>query len=92
MYILVCFDITENKIRYRVVKALKKYGVRVQKSVFECPSLTEAGYMRMRSEVADVLDHEVDTVRYYHLCHGCADRIRLDGTGRILDDTKFKVI
>ncbi len=33
---LVCFDIVSDKIRYRVVKCLKTYGQRVQKSVFEC--------------------------------------------------------
>ncbi|TVQ95835.1 MAG: CRISPR-associated endonuclease Cas2, partial [Desulfovibrionales bacterium] len=36
-FYVVCFDIVDDPIRYRVAKALKGTGYRVQKSVFECP-------------------------------------------------------
>ena len=39
MFYLVCFDIVEDPARAKVVKVLKEYGERVQKSVFECPNL-----------------------------------------------------
>lgn len=32
----VCYDITDDRERARVDKTLKGYGLRVQKSVFEC--------------------------------------------------------
>ncbi|WP_462271521.1 CRISPR-associated endonuclease Cas2 [Desulfobacter sp.] len=37
MFFLVCLDIVDNRVRYRVVKIRKGYGTRVQKSVFEPP-------------------------------------------------------
>lgn len=36
MLLLVGYDISDNRRRYRVVKVLKGFGQRVQKSVFEC--------------------------------------------------------
>lgn len=92
MFYLVCFDITDNKVRYRAVKVLKKYGIRVQKSVFECSSLTEAGFLKMRSELAETVNHNEDSVRYYALCRGCTEKIRMDGTGRLFHEMRFKVI
>lgn len=43
MFYLVCFDVVEDRARARVVKALKDYGVRGQKSVFECANLSGEG-------------------------------------------------
>jgi CRISPR-associated protein Cas2 len=92
MFYMVCFDITDNKIRYRAVKILKNYGLRVQKSVFECPGLSEAAFLKMRSQLSDVVDHEVDSVRYYFLCRGCTERIRVDGVGPVIEENRFRVV
>jgi len=35
MYIVVAYDITDDKLRRKIVKILEKYWFRVQKSVFE---------------------------------------------------------
>ena len=35
MYIAVCYDITDNRVRYRIVKFLESFGFRIQKSIFE---------------------------------------------------------
>ena len=48
MYYVVCFDISDNRVRYRVVKVLKGCGRRVQKSVFECPDLNEHRLLRLQ--------------------------------------------
>ena len=75
MRILVCFDISDDRVRYRVVRVLKEYAHRVQKSVFEAPHLPRAAYLRMRSRVERHIDASTDSVRYYQLCRTCAGRI-----------------
>jgi CRISPR-associated protein Cas2 len=35
MYVIISYDITDNKLRNKIAKLLEKYGFRVQKSVFE---------------------------------------------------------
>jgi CRISPR-associated protein Cas2 len=36
MFYLVCYDIVSDRRRNKVAKLLEAYGLRVQKSVFEC--------------------------------------------------------
>ncbi len=35
MLVIICYDISDNKIRYRMVKYLEKFAVRIQYSVFK---------------------------------------------------------
>jgi len=77
---LVCFDIVKDKVRYRAVKCLLKYGSRVQKSVFEC-YLNEKQFVEMRSEMEKTIKPEEDSVRYYLLCKNCAANIMISGLG-----------
>ncbi|SLM31159.1 CRISPR-associated protein Cas2 [Desulfamplus magnetovallimortis] len=81
MFILVCFDIVDNRVRYRVVKTLKGYGVRVQKSVFECSDMTEHKFLKLVAAMEKLIDHGEDTVRYYPLCAGCVKRVEYSGIG-----------
>ncbi len=91
MFILVCYDIVDNRVRYRVVKALKGYGVRVQKSVFECRNITEHKFLKLIATLEDFINHEEDSVRYYPLCAGCIKTIEFSGIGDISKGEKFKV-
>ena len=92
MFFLVCFDISDNRVRYRVVKVLKGFGKRVQKSVFECDNLTEERFLKMKNSIEDLIDQGDDTVRYYLLCRGCIRKIECSGTGRLPDGENFRVV
>ena len=91
MFLLVCFDIVDDRARYRAVKTLKGYGVRVQKSVFECANMTEHRFLKMKSRLEDVIDHSEDTVRYYSLCKSCVGAVEFSGTGNKPDTKRFAV-
>ena len=56
MRTVIAFDVSRNRIRYRVVKVLKEHAVRVQKSVFEAPDMGRAAYLRMRSRLERLID------------------------------------
>lgn len=43
---LVCYDITSDQVRNKIVKTLEGYGRRVQYSVLEC-DLTEKRYQEL---------------------------------------------
>jgi len=91
VFILVCFDIVDNRTRYRVVKTLKGYGVRVQKSVFECSNMTEHKFLKLISAMQKHIDHGEDTVRYYPLCAACVKGVEFSGIGSEPDNEKFVV-
>lgn len=64
--ILVIYDIVENKRRNRMVAALEKYGIRVQKSAFEA-YITKKQYEKMEKEITPLIDIEEDSLRIYFL-------------------------
>jgi len=73
MFIIVAYDISNNRRRARLHKALKHFGVAVQYSVFEC-HLSESQLWRMKALIEHVIDPQADQVRYYFLCEACARR------------------
>jgi CRISPR-associated protein Cas2 len=92
MYYLVCFDIVDNRVRYRLVKILKKYGIRVQKSVFECAGLTEKQFLRMQDRIDRCIDATQDSVYYYFISLDCLKRMEFSGIGKPPNISKFNVV
>lgn len=79
MRIVFSYDVTDDRRRTRLAKRLKDYLVRVQYSVFE-GDITPPDEDRLIRLVHDELSLDVDSVRIYHLCRGCAGAMRLFGT------------
>ena len=92
MFYVVCFDISDNRVRYRVVKALKGYGTRVQKSIFECPDLSEHGLLKLQKKLDDLIDHGSDSVRYYRLCRACMAEVEWNGNGQSPHSEDYRVV
>lgn len=92
MFYLVCFDIVQDRTRARVVKVLSGYGHRVQKSVFECPRLTEKQFVQMKHRIDDLIDQVEDTVRFYFLCQGCLRKVEWVGFDDGLFNSAFDVV
>lgn len=92
MFLVVSYDITEDRARRRVVKILEDYGGRVQKSVFECANVTEAQFLKLKNRLEDEIDATTDSLRYYILCRGCIDKIEFVGIGEHFRKDNFRVI
>ncbi len=92
MFYIVAFDISDDRIRYRVAKLLKSYGYRVQKSVFECPDLTEKKFLTMKDRLERLIDFTTDSVRYYRQCRGCLNEFEFSGVGEEPEVSKFGVV
>jgi CRISPR-associated protein Cas2 len=67
-YLLV-YDITENRLRTRVAKVVEGYGVRVQKSAFEC-RLTRGMRARLWEALARFELGPEDAIALYRLAPG----------------------
>ncbi|MCB5251128.1 MAG: CRISPR-associated endonuclease Cas2 [Candidatus Cloacimonadales bacterium] len=79
-FYLIAFDISNDKIRRRVVKLLESNTTRVQKSVFES-WLTDKQYIELKHQIDNLIDYSTDSVRYYNLCQNCIPNIRVSGFG-----------
>lgn len=87
MDVLVAYDIdtttrSGQRRLARVAKICEGYGIRVQYSLFEC-RLTEADLARLKIELEDVLDTDVDHVRFYRFAGDVADSRQTLGTSSV---------
>jgi len=92
LFYLVCYDIVENRDRYQVVRIMKNYGVRVQKSVFECPGLNERQFVTMKHDLEARIDHINDSLRYYPICRGCLRHTEYSGISPVVVPGDFKIV
>lgn len=69
-FVVVSYDISDDRRRNRVCKLLKDYGERVQYSVFEC-MLRPDDLKRLRERLKPLLVLKEDDVRFYRLCDTC---------------------
>jgi CRISPR-associated protein Cas2 len=82
-FVVVAYDISDDKRRTRLHKKLKAYGLAVQYSVFEC-LLNRDQIKQMQKMVQHHIKTTAgDRVRYYYLCESCRARIQAtDGVAR----------
>ena len=91
MMVVVCFDVRDRRRLYRVARELGNFGVRVQKSIFEC-HLTPEQLEELQRRLAKWIDADRDQVRYYFLCGKDVDMVSVDGNGRLTFDATFTMV
>lgn len=88
-YVVIAYDIPDDRRRARLARFLEGYGERVQKSVFEC-DLQPTEYERLVAELARRWC-EGDALRVYRLSPHVAQQTRIFG-GRGLVELKWLTI
>ncbi len=73
-FIVIAYDISDNKRRKKVVNAVQKFGGRVNLSVFEC-MVTDSQFKELCSEIKSIINTKKDCVIYYTLCTDCFSKI-----------------
>ena len=79
MFVIVSYDIADDKRRGRIFKTLKNFGQWMQYSVFEC-ELEKMQFLKMRDRLDHLIDaREGDSIRFYFLCEGCKRQVERIG-------------
>ena len=83
MMVLITYDVdtiseTGAKRLRKVAKVCQDYGQRVQNSVFEC-RLTEAQFVILKNKIENIINLELDSVRFYFLGNNWPRRIEMIG-------------
>lgn len=84
MYVVVCYDISDNRRRARLYEELLGFGTPVQKSVFEC-NVTPKQLGIMQRLTRRYARKATDTIRFYLLCSQCRQRTVERGTALVED-------
>ncbi len=69
-FVVVSYDIPDDRRRGKVCRLLKDFGERVQYSVFEC-RLRPRELARLQERLRPLLVPKEDDVRFYRLCEAC---------------------
>lgn len=80
---VVCFDISDDRIRNRVGKALLRYGNRVQESVFEISVKKPQILDIIRRELIALTEQDDNNIRFYRICSACREASSTLQGGRV---------
>ena len=81
-FVTVVYDVSNDRRRTRLHKALLDFGTPVQYSVFEC-WLSKEALGKLQARVNAIIRPQVDHVRYYHLCATCAAKVQTTRAGEL---------
>jgi len=91
MLVVIAYDITDDKIRQSVSSELKNYGMRVQKSLFEC-YLDHKQFKGLKDSLEALIDLNSDHIRFYHICKKDQNRVEIDGVRTIYKDEDYFMV
>lgn len=89
-FIMVCFDVSDDRRLRQVANELENFGQRVQRSVFEC-WLQEKQLFELKRRLSSILDESEDQVRYYPLCSSDVKVMLIDGPGKVTPDIDYTI-
>ena len=92
MFIVVAYDIPDDKKRNKIAKILEGFGIRVQYSVFEC-NISYKQFLILKDKIQRIINPSEDRVYFYSLCPRCRRRIiKLGQTGTYDIDSEVIII
>ena len=92
MFVVIAYDVCtiekagQRRLR-RVAQACEDYGVRVQKSVFEC-RVGDKEWARLRQRLLDEFNPKEDSLRFYFLEEDQVSRTEHHGAAKPVDLTE----
>ncbi len=90
-FVLVVYDISDDRRRTRLHEALKDFGTPVQYSVFEC-LVDDRQLKRMKQAVRKRIRPRLDRVRFYYLCEACRGRTEVTSGVAVLGEQQAVVV
>ena len=89
-YVVISYDISDDRTRRRVANVLADYGKRVQYSVFECR--VDAKTLEKIITLLKPFAEGNDSIRLYQLCDACVKKVVLLGRGELTEVAKFHLV
>lgn len=90
-WVVVSYDIPDDKRRTKVMKIVEGYGQRAQYSVFEC-EVRPADLRELRERLQAVIQEQWDDVRFYALCEVCLANVTVLGKATVHRPQPYVVV
>ena len=89
-YVVISYDISDDRTRSKVANVLADYGKRVQYSVFECR--LDAKTLEKLIALLKPFAEGNDSIRVYQICETCLKKAVLLGRGELTEVAKFHFV
>jgi CRISPR-associated protein Cas2 len=90
-WVVVSYDIVDDKRRNKVMKTLEGFGHRVQYSVFEC-ELRPADLEKLKARLRGLIVPQEDDIRFYQLCENCLGKVTMLGRAKMYREKAYEII
>ena len=90
-FYVICFDIADKKRLRQVAIQMENFGQRVQYSIFEC-YLNSDKLEKLKSRLEIIINPKEDHIRYYHICKKDKEKILIDGTGTLSQESDYHLL
>lgn len=90
MLVVISYDVSCDKRRYRLARLLSGYGNRVQYSVFEA-HVAPATLRALQGKAKRLIRPDEDSVRFYRLGETYKHRVDVLGVGSVTVEPTFKI-
>jgi CRISPR-associated protein Cas2 len=90
-WVVVSYDVPDDRRRTRIMKTLEGYGVRVQYSVFEC-EVRPADLEKLKAALRRLVEVEEDDIRIYDLCENCLGKVTALGKAKVHRQKAYVVV
>ncbi len=87
--VVIIYDVVNDKRRRKMVKCLESYGIRVQKSAFEC-HLDDTMYKNLIKKLEKIFDEKEDLLRIYRLTSRC--NIECWGSIKLFENSNYWIL
>ena len=80
---VIAYDIKNDKVRNKIFRTLRSYGIHAEKSVFEC-QMTITSLESLKRSLLKLMNPETDILKIYRLTASTAEAIF--SFGKVLDE------
>lgn len=88
-FVIVVYDVSDNKKRYRIHKTMEGFGEWVQRSAFEC-HLKDSQIEQMKDKLKKYIDPITDMLRIYKI--STTPKVWTYGRIEVTEDEKFVIL
>ena len=85
------YDIADAKRLSRVAKKLENFGLRVQKSFFQC-EMSKEKMRELREAILKTIDKKYDSFFVYAICDDCVKKVQSIGNGKIFEFATYQIL
>lgn len=91
MIYMICYDISNPKRLQKTARTLENFGLRVQKSFFQC-EMSAAKLDEVRRALLGIINLTEDSLFIYPLCEDCSGKALTDGQGDLIKLETFEIL